>query len=178
MNRELPAKVTLCQSILNYSLMDETVRTSTEMGFTDVVPVRAARTIGKFTSEDEQKLFERWSNRVKDLRYNSRREFVPTVHPPIDLSEAIEMVKDYDVAILAYENETDPTCTKKALEACKAAKNIIIFIGPERGFEPEEVAMAEAAGVKIVTLGKRIIRAVNAGAVLMSMLIYAIELDG
>ena len=53
-----------------------------------------------------------------------------------------------------------------------------MFIGCEKGFAPEEVELAKSNGVKIVTLGNRIIRAVNAGAILMGMLTYVLELAG
>lgn len=174
MNHELPVKVTICQSILNKENMDNAVRSFTEMGVTDVIPVRVSRMYQQPIQENEFQKRLRW--RSKELVRNSLRKVTPTIHDTIDFADAVKMIKDYDVAILAYENERDRLCTAKALAKCKNAKSIIIFIGSEWGYEPYEVKQAKDAGAHIVSLGKRIIRASNAGAILMGMLVYVVEL--
>lgn len=177
MSHELPAKVTLCQSVLQRPNMETALVSLAEMGVTDVIPVRTELmlNIGKTTLEERQREYNRWARRF--VR-NSLREVVPVVHEPMDFSDAVKLAADYDVVLLAYENEHDPTCTAKALAECKDAKSILIFIGPERGFEPHEVELAQSTGAHIVSLGRRIIRAANAGAILMGMLVYVLELNG
>ena len=49
------------------------------------------------------------------------------------------------------------------------------FIGPEGGFEEEEVEKAMAAGAKPITLGRRILRTETAGMAVMAMLGYLLE---
>lgn len=176
MNRELPVKVTVCQSILQKENMNNAVRSFTEMGVTDVIPVRVSRMVKQPIQENSFK--ERLVWRSRELVKNSLREIAPTIHDIMDFADAVKLIKDYDVAILAYENEHDPLCTVKALARCKNAKSIIIFIGSELGFEPHEVELAQDAGAHIVSLGNRIIRASNAGAILMGMLVYVLELNG
>jgi 16S rRNA (uracil1498-N3)-methyltransferase len=158
--------------------MDEMLFWTAEMGVKDIVPVLSERVFGVAKKQHDENVRQRWQVRAKAFMRNSLREVCPVVHPTTTFDEAVKLAKDYDVAILAYENESDPLCTKKALESCKNAKSVIIFIGCEQGFTPEEVELAKSNGVKIVTLGKRIIRAVNAGAVLMGMLVYELELCG
>ena len=178
MSRELPCKVTICQCILGNTQMYEMLYSTSEMGVADIIPVMSKRMLENAEHHPNDLVLHRWQVRAKVYMRNSLRDVYPIVHPAVTFEEAVSMVKDYDVAILAYENETDPECTRKAMEACKDAKNVIIFIGPENGFAPEEVELAKANDVRIVTLGKRIIRAVNAGSVLMSMLVYSLELNG
>ena len=50
-----------------------------------------------------------------------------------------------------------------------------IFIGPEGGFEEEEVRDAMEAGGKPVTLGKRILRTETAGMTMLSILMFTLE---
>ena len=178
MNHELPCKVTLCQSILSGRKMCDVMFHATEMGVTDIIPIFSKRIFGTANEWDTDYNLQRWQAQSMCFMQNSLREVAPVVHKPIEFIEAIEMVKDYDVAILCYENEDDPLSTAKALTECKNAKSIIVFIGCEKGFAPEEVELAKSNGVKIVTLGNRIIRAVNAGAILMGMLTYVLELAG
>ena len=178
MTHELPIKVTICQSILHKPNMETALVSFAEMGVTDVIPIRTERMIKMRQperEEDTKKLYDRWTRRF--VR-NSLREVTPTVRETMDFTDAVKLIPDYDLAILAYENEHDPLCTAKALAECKGAKSVIVFIGPERGFEPHEVELAKDAGAHIVSLGKRIIRAANAGAILMGMMVYVLELNG
>ncbi len=50
--------------------------------------------------------------------------------------------------------------------------NIAFLIGPEGGFSPAEVQMAEDAGIRSVTLGPRILRTETAGLAVLAMLGY------
>ena len=50
-----------------------------------------------------------------------------------------------------------------------------IFIGPEGGFEEEEVERAKEAGAYAITLGKRILRTETAGLTTLSVLMYHLE---
>lgn len=173
---ELPLKVTICQGILHEPNMEAALKSLGEMGATDIIPVRTKRafSFAVRNTKDTQHLQSCAERFVK----NSLREVAPTVHEQMDFADAIKLIAEHDVAMLAYENESDPFCTAKALSECKNAESVIVFIGPERGFDPEEVAVARAAGAHTVSLGKRIIRAANAGAILMGMLVYVLELNG
>jgi 16S rRNA (uracil1498-N3)-methyltransferase len=48
----------------------------------------------------------------------------------------------------------------------------IVLIGPEGGWDPDEVRAAAAAGVTLVTFGNRVLRADAAGAVALAVLRY------
>ncbi len=50
-----------------------------------------------------------------------------------------------------------------------------IFVGPEGGFDEEEVRLAMDSHVKPVTLGKRILRTETAGMFVLSVLGFQLE---
>ena len=55
-------------------------------------------------------------------------------------------------------------------------KNSIgIFIGPEGGFEVDEVLMAKAVNVIPISLGRRILRTETAAITTLSILMYELE---
>lgn len=56
-------------------------------------------------------------------------------------------------------------------------KSVAVFIGPEGGFEPEEVEAAREAGVKPISLGRRILRTETAGMTVLAWLIYILEIS-
>ena len=63
----------------------------------------------------------------------------------------------------------------RVLEGIAPGQSVGIFIGPEGGFEEEEVERAKAAGAYAVTLGKRILRTETAGLTALSILMYHLE---
>ena len=178
MNHELPVNVTICQSVLDQKNMQTAMLSFCEMGVNYIVPVKTERMLPRHTGIDNAETVRRWRNDAKVFMRNSLRKIAPIVYEPIPFADAVAKAKNYDVVILCYENEHDSLCTAKAIAECKDAKSVLVFIGPERGFTPEEVELAKNAGAHIVSLGNRIIRACNAGAIFMGMLVYALELDG
>ena len=55
---------------------------------------------------------------------------------------------------------------------------VFVFIGPEGGFEDDEIELAIQAGAVPVSLGKRILRTETAGLTALSILMYEIECAG
>ena len=54
-------------------------------------------------------------------------------------------------------------------------RSLGIFIGPEGGFEPEEVERAMTRNIHPMTLGKRILRTETAGMALLSILMFQMQ---
>ena len=65
--------------------------------------------------------------------------------------------------------------TKQLIESVKPGQRIAIFIGPEGGFDPEEIRLATEAGIQPITLGKRILRTETAGFTTIAWLMYQLE---
>ena len=56
-----------------------------------------------------------------------------------------------------------------------AKKKVSIFIGPEGGFDDDEIDLAKENGAHIISLGRRILRTETAGLMLLSILTYLYE---
>ena len=66
--------------------------------------------------------------------------------------------------------------TREILEKITSGQSVGIFIGPEGGFEEEEVNLAvSGANAQVITLGKRILRTETAGLAVLSVLMFALE---
>ena len=61
------------------------------------------------------------------------------------------------------------------ISQAKGKKSIGIIIGPEGGFEKEEIEQLKAAGGQTMSLGKRILRTETAGMTILSILMFTIE---
>ena len=89
--------------------------------------------------------------------------------------EALELAETLDVLLIPYELERDMEHTRTCLERIKPGQSIGMFIGPEGGFEKEEVEAAQRAGAESISLGRRILRTETAGLALLSVLMFRLE---
>ena len=64
---------------------------------------------------------------------------------------------------------------EQIIAGIRPGQSVGIFIGPEGGFEEEEVALAMKTGANPVTLGKRILRTETAGLTMLSVLMFHLE---
>ena len=65
--------------------------------------------------------------------------------------------------------------TRELLEGIRPGQSVGIFIGPEGGFEEQEISIAMEHGILPITLGKRILRTETAGMTILSILMYLLE---
>ena len=94
----------------------------------------------------------------------------------LNFQNLLNLIKKYDIVLLAYENEHRNTL-KNVLKKLKKAENLKvgIIIVPEGGITDAEVKSLEQNGAKTITLGNRILRTETAGIVTSSIIIYELE---
>ena len=93
----------------------------------------------------------------------------------LNFKEAIRYAKELDVVLIPYELAEGMQETKEIISKIQPGQSVGIFIGPEGGFETEEVEFAMEQGAKPITLGKRILRTETAGFTTLSILMYHLE---
>ena len=84
----------------------------------------------------------------------------------------ISILKDESNIVVPYEDEITTTI-KQGLSNIKPGK-INVIIGPEGGFEPDEIQGLKEIGAQIVTLGPRILRTETAGLVTATIILYEV----
>ena len=67
--------------------------------------------------------------------------------------------------------------TLSALKEIKKGYKVGVLIGPEGGFEDSEAKLSESFGGKLISLGKRILRAETASITALSMLMLYAEMN-
>ena len=184
---ELPVKVLLFQGLPKADKMDLIVQKSVELGVTEIIPVQMRRSIVKLEGAKVAKRTQRWQTIAEAAAKQSRRAVVPLVREPMTMEEAVRFAsQNTDVRLLPYELQEEDGSTRELMESIRDgngvsgannASAVSIFIGPEGGFEPEEVELAKAAGVHPISLGKRILRTETAALVVLSWLIYLLEIS-
>ena len=174
-NAELPVTITLFQGLPKGDKLEFIIQKCVELGAVRIVPVRTRRTIVKLDAKKEQAKRKRWMGISESAAKQSGRGIVPEVGQVMDFSEAVKEAKSMDVCLIPYELAKGIEHTREVCTAIKPGQSVGIFIGPEGGFEEEEVSMAIEAGAIPLTLGKRILRTETAGMALISVLAYLLE---
>lgn len=172
LNNESPVSITLYQGLPKSSKMDFIVQKSVEIGLTAIVPVVTERVISK-SDVSEFKKTDRWVRIALEACKQCKRSVIPQVSSPINFDDMLQRIDSADLIVVPYENEENFGIRTMLREINKPGiKSIAVIIGPEGGFEEEEILKLKSAGAYIVTLGPRILRTETAGLVTASILMY------
>lgn len=159
-------RVTLYPGMPKGDKLDLVVQKSTELGASKITPVLTARSVSRPDGKSAAKKQERLQRIALEAAKQSGRGAVPVVGTLISFKEAVQKAKG--TKILFYEGGGVP------LSAClpENETEVSVFIGPEGGFDPEEVAFAKENGVITATLGPRILRTETAPLAALAILMY------
>ena len=167
--------ITLFQGIPKFEKMELIIQKSVELGANSIIPVNMKRCVVKLEGKDEIKKNERWQKIAESAAKQCGRGFIPEVKHLINVKEICNWINEYDVIIVAYENEKENTL-KAELKKLKATDlKIGIVIGPEGGFEESDIKLLKESGAKIVTLGDRILRTETVALNVLSIIMYEFE---
>lgn len=172
---ELPSKIYLFQGLPKQDKMELIVQKCVELGVYSVVPVATKRCVVKLDDKKAKKKIERWQQIAESAAKQAGRGVIPEVQDVMSFKEALKYAKDLDIVLIPYELAEGMKETKEIIESIKPGQSVGIFIGPEGGFEKEEVETAISEGAKAITLGKRILRTETAGLTTLSVLMFHLE---
>lgn len=172
---ELPTELYLFQGLPKSDKMELIIQKSVELGVKEIIPVATKRCVVKLDDKKEASKIKRWQAISESAAKQSRRTIIPEISSVMSFKEAINRAKEFELGIIPYENFKDMKETKEVLSKVQKGIKIGIFIGPEGGFDEQEVNQAEEIGAKPITLGNRILRTETAGLAILSMLIYNLE---
>lgn len=160
--------ITIAQAIVKEQKMDFILQKSCELGMEQCIPWISERSVVK-VSEKEEKKTERWKKIVKNAAEQSKSSFIPAVTKPYKIKDLLSL--DYDMKLLCTVNEKSKTL-KKVLSNKKKNDRIIIVIGPEGGFSPNEESQFIQSGFQPISLGNQVLRTETAPLFILSCIKY------
>jgi 16S rRNA (uracil1498-N3)-methyltransferase len=169
-------------ALLARDKFDQVVQKLVEVGASAIVPVQTRRAIVRGRPEPGHR--QRWQRIAQEAAEQCGRGRVPPVGGPRQLAEALPEAAARGAVLLADPGALadpglgpEPRPLRAALrDLCRSdARRVSIFVGPEGGFAPEEVALARASGADVVSLGPRILRTETASPVLAALVLYELE---
>ncbi|BAB73306.1 16S rRNA (uracil(1498)-N(3))-methyltransferase [Anabaena sp. FACHB-709] len=164
---ELPVAITLMIALPKGSGFDEVVRSCTELGVACIAPVLSDRTL---LNPSTQKL-ERWRRIASEAAEQSERAFVPTILEPLTFSDAVNNI----TAVHRYICEARGEYVHLKNVLTDISGGVVVAIGPEGGWTDRELEEATTLRFQPVSLGGRILRAVTAPLVALSLISAACE---
>lgn len=173
---ELATKIYLFQGLPKKDKMEWIIQKAVELGVYEIIPVSTKRTIVKISDKKkERNKLDRWQTIATSAAKQSNRGIIPSIHEVLTFSDALDYARDLEIKLIPYENAKGIEATREIIHNLKGTKSIGIFIGPEGGFEEDEVDRAKEQGFAPVTLGRRILRTETAGLAILSMIMLELE---
>ena len=171
-------KVDIYQGLPKADKMELIIQKSVELGVNAIIPVEMKRCVVKIDSKDESKKITRWQKIAESAAKQSVRNTIPEIKNIVNVEKIIQLIKEYDCVIVAYENEKSNTIKSELLRIKENVHDkikIAVVIGPEGGLEEKDVELLKQNGAKIVTLGNRILRTETVALNVLSVIMYELE---
>ncbi len=172
---ELKTKLVLFQGLPKGDKMELIVQKTVELGVSEIVPVITKRCVVKLNESKALKKQQRWQAIAEAAAKQSGRGIIPKVKIPVTLQKAFDIASSLEYNMIPYELADGIDSSRKIVSEACSKNSAGIFIGPEGGFEKEEIAQAINMGIYPVTLGKRILRTETAGMAFISILMFAMQ---
>jgi len=151
--------VTVAQAVLKGDRMDDVIRDAVMLGAAAIQPVvtrRAETTVAALTRGAR---LERWRRIALASVKQSRRAVLPEVRRPLTLEALLEDPAPALSLMLVEPSTVVATEPLAALQHERPPSDALMLVGPEGGWVDQEVKAAREHGVRLVTLGRRTLRA-------------------
>jgi 16S rRNA (uracil1498-N3)-methyltransferase len=173
-NFESSLRIILVQGILKGEKMDMVIQKTTELGINEIIPAVTARSQLRDTRR-----VKRWRTIAQEASRQSGRSMVPVVCEPIELMPYLaSCAPDAKLNGFIFYEEGGMSLknTHRTIHASYGTHplphSLHMCIGPEGGFVKEEVQFAEESGFRVVSLGKRVLRAETAAIAAVALVQY------
>lgn len=173
---ELSNRIYLFQAIPKGDRMETVIEKAVELGVYEIIPVEMKYCVVRLDEKKKQSRLRRYQAIAESAAKQSKRSRIPQIHEVMSYEQALKKAAECDVQLVPYESHKGMHSVWEALSEIAPGKSISILIGPEGGFAPEEIGEAKKLGMRLVSLGKRILRTDTAGIVSVAMTALACEM--
>lgn len=167
---EAACRVSVYMAMPKADKLEHVIQKATELGAWEIVTFPTARCVSKPEEKSLSKKLERWQKIALSAAEQSGRGRIPEVLALNSFEAALKRANEAALGLLFYENEH--ALTLKAALGKRPWASVSLMTGPEGGFEPWEVDQAQKAGLRICTLGPRILRCETAPLCALSALMF------
>ena len=167
-NNESPININLFQSISSNEKMDMVIQKATELGVSSIQPIFTSRSTIKLSLERAKKRLIHWRQVSISACEQSGRSKIPTIKSPIGFDQVSEGITTNSLNLLLHPDNLEESSNLPN----EYSGDINIFIGPEGGFNQDEVLLLKKQNCTNIQLGKRILRTETAPLAIIAILQY------
>lgn len=175
---EKPYTATLAQALPKKAKMDDIVRRCTELGIDRIIPIQTMRTVVKLEGPKAESRHRRWERLAREASKQCGRTRVTEVSDIKDVKVMVGEIGSYDLALICcLAGESEPLKEvlvnyRAKMGGSRRRPKVLIFIGPEGDFTPQEIQEARKNGAIPVSLGANVLRCDTAAIASCAILNY------
>jgi 16S rRNA (uracil1498-N3)-methyltransferase len=160
MSPESPLAITVAATVLNGEKYDLIIQKAVELGVAELIPLHTLRC--DVRPKDAEKRLNRWRRIALEATKQTGRAKIMQIAEPAEFTKVIE--SGDETLVLFSERDGD------SFSVVTPNKKITAIFGPKGGWDDVELEEARTHGVKIVTLGGRVLRAETAAIAITAIL--------
>ena len=162
----------LAQALVRPDQFEWAIQKSTELGVAEILPMVTSRTRVRVPRHGGTERLARWRRIIEAAAAQCGRASLPVIAAPQAFEDVLKTAGARYVLLPTLAEAGHPLGDHAA--AVQRAGEVMIMIGPEGDFSPEEVALAKARGAHPVTLGRARLKSETAAVVTLAVLQHLI----
>jgi 16S rRNA (uracil1498-N3)-methyltransferase len=159
-------RVVVVQALPKGGRAELAVELLTELGVDEVVPWAADNSVVRWDADQAAKGLARWQRTAREAAKQSRRSWLPVVHPLASTAEVNSRLRAAQTALVLHES-ADSSLGAAPLPA---TGEVVLVVGPEGGVSAAELDLFADAGAASVRLGVPVLRTSTAGGAALAAL--------
>jgi 16S rRNA (uracil1498-N3)-methyltransferase len=167
---DLDIQITVACAIPKKVKMDEIIDKLTQLGVACIIPLQTERVIVKLDKQKKLQRFQRWEKIALSAVKQSQRSKLVVIKPITDFKDLIANAQGFDLKLIPTLEADRKTLKNIFNQTAKQFKKIIVLIGPEGDFTPQEITLAKEAGFLPVSLGQQVLRVDTAAIAAVSFI--------
>lgn len=176
---ELPIDVTLAYALPKGDKVELVAQKATELGLHHLLLFESKRSVAKWDAKKAPKKVDRLQKIMQEAAEQSYRAVVPTCQY-VSTRDLTTALANYDVIVIAYEESAkqgEQAGLATVLGALERGQRLLVIVGPEGGFDKEEVDVWTSHGARPCAFGPRILRTETAPLYALAAISYVLELN-
>lgn len=161
--------ITLALGITRGERFEMALEKAVELGAGAIVPLACRRSVPRWEGARLEKRRERWQKVARTAAKQCGRSLIPEIGYPLEMTEFVTAYGKASRMVVPYEKAGEPSLVS-LLPQLRQEDHILVVVGPEGGFAPDEVSLLGQAGGLLVSLGPLVLRSETAAIVALALL--------
>ncbi|MBU2054315.1 MAG: 16S rRNA (uracil(1498)-N(3))-methyltransferase [Proteobacteria bacterium] len=166
-------EITLCQAVPKAEKMEAIIRHATELGASRIIPFVAKRSVPRWPAEKSPLKRARWQKIAVEASRQCGRADIPEIGEIVTFEQMLLSARPEGLNLIFWEEESARGVREVLRDPGQTGMtSFLLVIGPEGGFEKDEIDLALQAGFFSVSLGKRVLRVDTAAVAVLAVIQY------